>query len=216
MEKTRLFHDLKKRTIVTTGRKSCQQELFINRKYSARTPVMVHIVHKNVITDKDEATLNKWIQMTRHTPRLRSHCRLGMDAKLLKELVSPRAIVSTPEKTKYIRMFHGARSQHLYTILKDGLRTLGRGVLGNGFYMTPSLEKALLYTSKAQQLTTGTNPIVIEMLLPMDTTVCCIDPNNRNACCTNANLFTEYNDVWQFVCKDESFLKGILYQIWVL
>ena len=128
-------------------------------------------------------------------------CSLQPKKMKLSELMNPNHVCEFENK-KYIRMFHGTNSKHLTDILVNGLQLIGGGALGNGFYMTPSLVKAEQYNIKQQQKNCKLTPIVLELFLPMTTTVSAF-PNIHD----DANVYTEQNEFWQFVTKNESFLK---------
>lgn len=68
-------------------------------------------------------------------------------------------------------MFHETNTRHLVDILVNGLQLIGGGALENGFYMTPSLLKAEQYNIKQQQTDLKISPIILELFLPIKTTV---------------------------------------------
>jgi hypothetical protein len=109
-------------------------------------------------------------------------------------------------------MFHGTTSRYLSSILKHGLKTVGGGALGKGFYVTPSFEKASLYTAKVQQQHSSGYPLFIEVYIPYDTPTGCFDPS-REGCCPQAMLYTNPDELWQFVIKDQAFLGSLFFRI---
>lgn len=219
MDKTLLLTQLRKKTTKRSP-KDCSN-IFVRRTLSPLEKMVVDTktMDRRVVHMDDTAYINTLLSTTRYVPRIKANCRFTKEPVPLVEVVSPRALVVDPSSGKtWVRMFHGARSQHLISILKYGLQPIGKGVLGTGFYMTPSLEKALLYTAKDQQLSahSKTNPIVMEILLPTTSTVCCIDRSSPGTCCSSSTLFTEHDHVWQFVCKDNDILQTFPYRIWLL
>jgi hypothetical protein len=123
----------------------------------------------------------------------------------LSELLNPNHI-SEFENKKYIRMFHGTNSKHLTDILVNGLQLIGGGALGNGFYMTPSLVKAEQYNIKQQQKNCKLTLIVLELFLPMTTTVAAFPNINENA-----DVYTEHNEFWQLIKKKRFYFMKIMF-----
>ena len=159
-----------------------------------------------------------WLKYTKTARRLRPGSRLSNESYPLSSLLSPNALV-VKDGIPCARLFHGTRSQNLPKILRDGLRPVGGGALGRGFYMTPILEKALVYTSKSQQTQkTETFPIVLEIFLPHPETiqVCCLDRSSEDSCCKNGDLYTDYDELWQFLAKDQEILRRCMYDLWII
>lgn len=160
---------------------------------------------------KSEKELKIIRRETKELVVLPPHCSLENKKYKLKTLVNSNNIVVNGNK-KYIRMFHGTNSKHLNSILEEGLKLVGGGALGNGFYMTPSLTKAEIYNTKQQQLKENQrySPIVLELFLPITTTVSALDYKIQDS-----DMFTENNSFWQFICKKLMFLKTIEFNIWM-
>ena len=160
---------------------------------------------------KNENELKKIRKNTKQLVILLPQCNLQRKKYKLKNLINPNNIFNYGNK-KYIRMFHGTNSRHLSGILEEGLKLIGGGALGNGFYMTPSLIKAELYNTKQQQLKENKkySPIILELFLPIKTNVSALDYEIENS-----DLYTENNSFWQFICKDEHFLNSIKFNIWM-
>lgn len=169
-----------------------------------------------LIRIKDREEIEKWIQKTKTVRKFVPGCRMGDKYYTLSELLPAGALVEKDGKT-WVRLFHGTRSQNLNKLLRNGLKPVGGGTLGRGFYMTPVLEKAMIYTSKTQQLQMiHTFPIIIEILLPASTKVCCIDRARSETCCSVVPIFTDFDELWQFVCKDEHLLQSCSFEVWLV
>lgn len=156
---------------------------------------------------KSENDLRKLRTVTRKLGKITQHCFLERKKYRAQELINPNNIFHHGSR-QYIRMFHGTNLKHIISILQDGLQLVGGGLLGEGFYMTPSLEKSEQYILKQGQK--KNNPIVLELFLPITTTV-----SAYNYHLPNSNLYTEKDSFWQYICKDEQFLKSIVYNIWM-
>lgn len=214
MDISRLLLQIKSKT----KRQEPCQPLLVRHPPRSHPPSVVPIKNGSIHTAMEALLFKKTVLDTKRVSRIRSGCRLTDHPYAVRDLVPPSALVVDQHGREWVRMFHGARSQHLVRILKEGIQPHGRGVLGSGFYMTPSLEKALVYTSKSQQQQSlhATVPIVLELFVPIDWTVCCVDRKDRSSCCTGGQLYTEYDELWQFVCKDRTDLQRIRYHVWLL
>jgi hypothetical protein len=77
----------------------------------------------------------------------------------------------------------------------------------------------MVYTSKAQDTQARHTFLVVpEIFLPRpeQISVCSVDPSSKTACCRDADLYTEYDEPWQFVARDRDFLSGLAYNVWIL
>jgi hypothetical protein len=154
------------------------------------------------VIKKSEKKLRHIRNSTKELARIEPvYCSLEEKKYKLKKLVNPNNICEYNNK-KYIRMFHGTNTRHLTDILVHGLRLVGGGALGNGFYMTPSLVKAEQYNIKQQQKDLRISPIILELFLPIKTSVSAFPKIH-----TDVDLYTEKGEFWQFVTKNENFLK---------
>lgn len=65
-----------------------------------------------------------------------------------------------------IRMYHGTKVLHWNDIKKQGIKPIGAGLLGSGFYFTPSVSRATdyLFRDKKQQKQLLT-PVLIELVI---------------------------------------------------
>ena len=171
---------------------------------TASTEIITSFPRKKEITiiKKSETKLKQIRNSTKELARIEPvYCSLEEKKYKLKKLVNENNIYKVKTK-KYIRMFHGTNTRHLTDILVHGLRLVGGGALGNGFYMTPSLVKAEQYNIKQQQKDMNISPIVLELFLPIKTTVSAYPEIH-----TDVDLYTEKGEFWQFVTKNENFLK---------
>lgn len=190
--------------------KPCQI-IFPKNYTTTKQQISYPIQNETRILFKNENELKQIRKNTKELVVLPPHCNLERKKYKLKNLVNSSNIFNHGNK-KYIRMFHGTNSRHLSSILEEGLKLIGGGALGNGFYMTPSLIKAELYNIKQQQLKENKkySPIILELFLPIKTSVSALDYHIENS-----NLFTEKNSFWQFICKNEHFLNSIKFNIWM-
>ncbi len=165
---------------------------------------------ENRIFFRNQEHLKTTRAKTKEVAKLPLHCKLETKIYKLKNLVNNNNIFRHGKK-KYVRLFHGTNSRHLGSILEKGLKLVGGGALGNGFYMTPSLLKAELYNLKQQQLKQNKtySPVILELFLPITTTVTATDYNLQT------DLYTEDDVFWQFVCKSKEFLTNIPFNIWL-
>jgi len=208
------FDQIKQKKKVQT--KSCDSLIQLSGKSSLSAPIS-HSTTKKIYI-KDQLEIDNWILYTKPRKLLLPGCRLLQKYYPLIELLGENSIFNK-RKRQFVRMFHGTRSQNLVHILKQGLRPVGNGTLGRGFYMTPSLEKALNYTMKQQEAEDRkTFPVILEIFLPNPEKikVCCIDRTNESSCCPFGHLYTDYDDLWQYVVKDENVLKRFQYNIWIV
>jgi len=160
--------------------------------------------------------IDNWKIYTKYPKKLKLGCRLRSKTYFLNELL-PRSAFFEKNGRTHARLFHGTKSNHLFSILKQNLRIYGGGTLGKGFYVTPSLEKALIYTSKIQQQK-ETFPIILTLEVPDPhlLRVCCIDRLNESSCCENADVYTDYDELWQFIIKDQNILDLIQFEVWIV
>ena len=171
---------------------------------TTNTEIITSFPRKKEVTiiKKSETKLKQIRNSTKELARIEPvYCSLEEKKYKLKKLVNENNIYKVKDK-KYIRMFHGTNTRHLTDILVHGLRLVGGGALGNGFYMTPSLVKAEQYNIKQQQKGMNISPIVLELFLPIKTTVSAYPEIHADV-----DLYTEKGEFWQFVTKNENFLK---------
>tara|TARA_E500000178_G_C16914853_1_gene704443 strand:+ start:405 stop:1028 length:624 start_codon:yes stop_codon:yes gene_type:complete len=180
------------------------EECKVKLPQTTNTEIITSFPRKKEITiiKKSETKLKQIRNSTKELARIEPvYCSLEEKKYKLKKLVNENNIYKVKDK-KYIRMFHGTNTRHLTDILVHGLRLVGGGALGNGFYMTPSLVKAEQYNIKQQQKDMNISPIVLELFLPIKTTVSAYPEIH-----TDVDLYTEKGEFWQFVTKNENFLK---------
>lgn len=190
---------------------TCQLIFPRNDKKQKQQQIIVPVDNEIKILFKNEIQLKKIRQDTKDLLLLPPQCDLEKKNYKLKNLVNQNNIFNIGNK-KYVRMFHGTNSKHLNNIVSEGLKLIGGGALGNGFYMTPSLTKAELYNIKQQQLKQNKkySPIILELFLPIHTNVSALEYQIQNS-----DLFTEKNAFWQFICKSNSILHNIKFNIWM-
>jgi len=172
------------------------------------------------VTEIVRADPQRLFEQTKHLVVIPPGCRLK-ECHPIQNLVSRNHRI--PNKN-VVRMFHGTTSRYLSGILKHGLKTVGGGALGKGFYVTPSFEKASIYTAKVQQQHSSGYPLFIEVYIPYDTPTGCFEPgrqgpfsregpSSREGCCPQAMLYTNPDELWQFVIKDQTFLGSLFFRI---
>lgn len=176
------------------------------------------ILHHNIILKK-HFQIKEISKLTKYNTKIKIGCNLKDKIYSLSELLSENKNIFYINGIKYARMFHGTTEQNLNLLLEQGIKPIGGGVLGNGFYMTPSLEKALIYTSKLE-FSSDFKPMIIEIWIknPDSVTCCCLD--KKDLCCKDfiPDLITDFDDeIWQFCIKDIHFIKSHLYyNFWLL
>ena len=166
-------------------------------------------IQPQIITEIVKADPRRLFEQTKHLVVIPPGCRLK-ECHPIETLVSRNHRIPNEN---VVRMFHGTTSRYLSGILKHGLKTVGGGALGKGFYVTPSFEKASIYTAKVQQQQHSLGyPLFIEVYIPYDTPTGCFDPS-REGCCLQAMLYTNPDELWQFVIKDQTFLGSLFFRI---
>jgi hypothetical protein len=113
------------------------------------------------------------------------------------DLVPPENIL---ENGKDIRMYHGTKVLHWDDIKQNGIKPVGGGTLGKGFYFTPSVERAThyLFVKKPAQKK-KLEPVLIELTIKNANILTVGNLNSNFPIKTNDKLPFKTNFYWQFI-----------------
>ena len=123
--------------------------------------------------------------------------------KRLIDLVPPENIL---KNGKDIRMYHGTKALHWNDIKKNGIKPIGNGTLGKGFYFTPNVERATVYLLRQKpKQKRDVGPVLIELVIK--------DANKlmvgslESKCPIKTKMLAGYGDYWQFIVRSENVIK---------
>lgn len=120
------------------------------------------------------------------------------------------------KKTNEILLYHGTDVKSLLDMVENGVRVnKSHGVLGTGFYVSPSATEALRWSRRG-----GRRVVVVFALQKGDQAqVCCVyrNPRFEKTCAEGCELYTSYDTVmmhkykggyfphfWQYLIKDQA------------
>ena len=108
-----------------------------------------------------------------------------------------------------IRMYHGTKLLHWKDIKEQGIKPIGGGTLGTGFYFTPSVSRATdyLFRDKKQQKQLLT-PVLIELLIKGADKLTVGDLKSKCPIKTNPRLPDGNFYYWQFIVTSPSVIQN--------
>jgi hypothetical protein len=107
---------------------------------------------------------------------------------------------------KDIRMYHGTKALHWNDIKKNGIKPIGDGTLGKGFYFTPNVEKATVYLLRQKHTQKrDVDPVLIELVIKDADKL--IVGSLESKCPIKTKMLAGYGDYWQFIVRSEDVIK---------
>ena len=114
---------------------------------------------------------------------------------------------------KDIRMFHGTKVLHWQSIKKDGIKAIGKGVLGEGFYFTPSVPIGMFYCFRSHGTHTKDRlqPVLVELIIKDADKLIVGDfskDRHKYPIQTTSSKFSVWEEgFWQFIVRSKEILN---------